>query len=166
MRSFPLRLVSNFFQELIWIHTVTANKSMWNESQKHLETSNYPCESVYKLPQYVCLFDLQFYGPVDTIRSSQMWSVILSTLFLGRLPKRLTSKYLLPILLPVTDSCPTWISGRKRMIIEIISWPNLNERYVARTEDQTDDLLNTSWTGNPTYLAGPAHSMSVLDERQ
>ena len=33
----------------------------------------------------------------------------------------------MPILLPVTDNCPTWISGRERMLEEIISLSNLNK---------------------------------------
>ena len=28
------------------------------------------------------------------------------------------------ILSPVTDNCPSWISRRKRMAVEIITWPN------------------------------------------
>ena len=32
------------------------------------------------------------------------------------------------ILLPVTDTCSSWISGRGRMAIEMFSWPSLHER--------------------------------------
>ena len=40
-----------------------------------------------------CLFVLRFYEPVNTtgIKVMSSWSVNLITLFLGRLPKRLTS---------------------------------------------------------------------------
>ena len=48
-------------------------------------------------------------------------SVNLTTLFLDRLPKWLTST--VHIFSPVTDNCPTWISGRDRMAMEMISWP-------------------------------------------
>ena len=36
------------------------------------------------------------------------------------------------ILSPVTDNCPSWISGRERMAVEIISWPiSTKESYRA-----------------------------------
>ena len=39
----------------------------------------------------------------------------------------------MPILLPVTDNCPTWISGRERMAVEMISWPIcMKECFVGR----------------------------------
>lgn len=37
-------------------------------------------------------------------------------------------QYLVPILSPLTDNCLSWISRRMRMVVEIVSWPNLNER--------------------------------------
>ena len=60
------------------------------------------------------------------------------------------------ILLPVTDNCPTWISGTEKMAIEIISWPNHCERYVAGPDDRTHNLLNTSRTSHPTDIVGLA----------
>ena len=45
----------------------------------------------YDYRPMIGLFDLWFYGPFNTLRSCRAWSVILSTLFLGRLLKRLTS---------------------------------------------------------------------------
>ena len=65
------------------------------------------------------LFDILFYGPVNPLRSCWSRSVNLSTLFLGRLPTRLTSTKC-----PVAYNCPSWISGSGKMAIEIISWPN------------------------------------------
>ena len=44
---------------------------------------------------------------------------------------------------PVTDNCPTWISGRERMAIEMISWPISTKECYDRLEDRT---LNTRWT--------------------
>ena len=32
-------------------------------------------------------------------------------------------QYLVHILSPVTDNCPSWISGRERMAVETFSWP-------------------------------------------
>ena len=67
---------------------------------------------------FVCL---RFCDPVNTIVLTS-WSVTLLTLFLGRfrLPKRLLNQYLVHVLSKVTDN---WISGRGRMVVEIISWP-------------------------------------------
>ena len=35
----------------------------------------------------------------------------------------MVNQYLVHILSPVTDNCPTWISGRERMATEMVSWP-------------------------------------------
>ena len=61
---------------------------------------------------------LAFYGPLTLLRSFPVRSVNLSTLFLDK-----PYQYLVHILSPVTDNCPSWISGRERMAVEIISWP-------------------------------------------
>ena len=37
-------------------------------------------------------------------------------------------RYLVHILSPVTDKCSSWISGRRRMAVEMVSWPSLHER--------------------------------------
>ena len=75
---------------------------------------------------YICLcchifyFDL-FYGPVNTFKVMSKQSVNLLTVFLGRLSP--LSSWLVPacILSPVSDNCPSWISGRGRVLIEMIS---------------------------------------------
>ena len=33
------------------------------------------------------------------------------------------NQYLAHIFSPVTDNCPTWISSREKMALEMISWP-------------------------------------------
>ena len=38
------------------------------------------------------------------------------------------NQYLAHILSPLTDNWSSWISGRGRMAVEIISWPNLHEK--------------------------------------
>ena len=103
-----------------------------------------------------CMFVLRFYDPVNIIKVMSSRLANQSTLFLGRLPKRLTSTkcpyfFFLPIHLNlhVTDNCPIWIGGRERLAVEIISWPKF-----LRTEWWTSDLLNTSRTAHPTDLAG------------
>ena len=72
----------------------------------------------------VCLFVLRFYGPVNPMGPCWAWSVYLTTRLLGRLSplKQLTSIVIVHILLPETDNCPSWISGRERMTVENISW--------------------------------------------
>ena len=63
---------------------------------------------------------LVFYGPWTHFRSFRVRSVNLSTLFLGKPPRQFIST-LVHILSPVTDNCPSIISGREGMATEIIS---------------------------------------------
>ena len=65
---------------------------------------------------------LRFKGPVNPMGSCCAQSVYLTTLLLGRISllRRLTS--IVHIFTPETDNCPSWISWRKRMTIENISW--------------------------------------------
>ena len=71
--------------------------------------------------QILCLFVLQFYGPVNPMGSCRARSVPNHT-FTGQAwsSKRLTS--IVHILSPETDNCPSWISRRERMTVENISW--------------------------------------------
>ena len=68
-------------------------------------------------------------------------------------------QYLVPILSPVTDNCPSWISGRMRMVVEFFSWPNLDERmwpdrgWNQRPLDSQSDSLPTA-LGGPPVLHG------------
>ena len=63
------------------------------------------------------------------------------------------NQYLVLILSPVTDNCSTWISGRERLIIEMISWPiSTKERCLTGgsnpwPEYQTDAhrILSERW---------------------
>ena len=68
---------------------------------------------------YCGMLVLRFYGPVNPMGSCWAWSVYLTTRLLGRLSP-VTS--IVHILLPETDNCPSWISGRERMTVENISW--------------------------------------------
>ena len=84
-----------------------------------------------KAPRYLLdLFVLRFNGPVKTINVISSRSVNLSTLFLWQASKAV-NQYQVPILSPVAVNCLTWIRGRERMAVGIISWPNLHKRYVA-----------------------------------
>ena len=53
------------------------------------------------------------------------------------------------ILSPVTDNCSSWISGRRRMAVEMFSWPSLHER-MCRT-----------WGSNSGPLACQANSLPI-----
>ena len=48
------------------------------------------------------------------------------------------------------------------MAVEIISWPNLYERYLAGPEDRTRDHLNTSQTAHPTDIVGPTVTVTIV----
>ena len=59
-------------------------------------------------------------------------------------------QYWVQILSPVTVNCPSWISGRDRMAVEII----LLRKNVAGREDWTRDHPHTRWTRIlPSYRA-------------
>ena len=65
----------------------------------------------------------------------------------------------MPILSPVTDNCPSWISGRERKVIEIFSWPNLNKRKFCRTwrlNPQPSPYQADGWGEHPIQLLCPA----------
>ena len=44
-----------------------------------------------------------------------------------------------------TDSCPSWISGRERMIVENISWSISRKNVAGPGRDPNSNLLITSW---------------------
>ena len=64
------------------------------------------------------------------MRSCRVRSVYLTTLLLGRLSPLNALTSIVYILSPETDKYPSWISGRKRMAVENISWSNLHERIL------------------------------------
>ena len=70
------------------------------------------------------------YGPSTHFRPFRARSVNLATLF-PRQASNAVYQYLVPFLSPVTDNCPSWISGRVRMVVEMFLWPNLNENKMA-----------------------------------
>ena len=86
---------------------------------------------------------LRFYSTVNTIGSCKAWSVYLTTLT-GQVQssKRLTS--IVHILSPKTDNCPSWTSGRERMMIENISWSNIHIRMLQTRRGRTHNLMITS----------------------
>ena len=82
----------------------------------------FPSSDKKHTQEYVCLFVLRFYGPVNLMGSCRAWSVYQTTLFLGRLSPLSGWPVLVHILSPETDNCPSWISGRVIMTIQNISW--------------------------------------------
>ena len=63
------------------------------------------------------------------------------------------------ILLQETDNCPSWISGRERMTIENISWPNLKKECCRPGGGRTCNLLIAS--GTRIQLSHRVHLMST-----
>ena len=80
----------------------------------------------------------------------------LTTLFLRKPPNQFISTWC-TFFSPVTDNCSSWISGRGRMAVEIISWPNLHGRMCQMWGSNSGppacqgDML-------PTELPYPAYS--------
>ena len=77
--------------------------------------------------------------------------IYLTILLLGRLSP---STSIVHILLPETDNCPSWISGRERMTTENISWSNLHERMVHsknKSNHLVYSVLSLVLIGKPRY---------------
>ena len=67
------------------------------------------------------------------------------------------------ILSPITDNCPTWISSKNKMAVDMISWPIYTKECFAGLEDQTCDRLNTRQTCvRPSYQARLYHFQQPL----
>lgn len=65
--------------------------------------------------------DVVFYGPSTQVRSVLARSITDDTLFLGRPRLLAVNQYYVHILSSVAGKCPSRISGRERMAVEIIS---------------------------------------------
>ena len=100
-----------------------------------------------------------FYGPSTHFRSFQARSVNLATLFLGKPPRQFTSTYVY-ILSPVTDNCSSWISRRRRMDVEMFSWPSLHKR-MCRTWGSNSGPLACQANTLPIELPCPANQNGV-----
>ena len=65
------------------------------------------------------------------------------------------------IISPVTDNCPTWVSARERMAIEMISWP-ISTKECCRTEGSNPRPHENSSYMHPTELQpGPFSDISI-----
>ena len=71
------------------------------------------------LKSSVCLFVLRFYGPINYKGHVEPVSLPIHTV--PGHASEVVNQYKVTILSPVTDNCPTWISGRERMTVEIVS---------------------------------------------
>ena len=96
-------------------------------------------------------FKLRLSGPVNSLGSCQMQSVNIFTLFLGRLSP--LSPELVHIILSVTDKCTSWITGSRRMTVEIISWSiSMKIMWLSLGSNsqaldlQSDTLPNMLWS--------------------
>ena len=88
-----------------------------------------------------------FYGQVNPKGSCRARSVYLNTLLLGRLnPLSGYITSIVHILLPETDMCPSWISGRERMAEENILWSISTKECCRSGGGWTHNLLITSRT--------------------
>ena len=70
-------------------------------------------------------------------------------------------QYLVSILAPVTDNCPSWISRRERMVVEMFSWPNLNERMFCQTWGSNPQLSAYLADMHPIELPRPAWDIKL-----
>ena len=103
---------------------------------------------------------LLFYGPSTHFRSIRVRSVNLSTLFLGKPHRQFTSTWF-KFFSPVTDNCPSWISRRERMAVEIISRP-ISMKECCRTWGSNPWASAYQADADPTQLPRPAQASSSL----
>ena len=81
-----------------------------------------------------------------TGQSTHWGHVEFSVLLLGRLSHLSGYPVLSTLLSPETDNCPSWISGRERMIVENISWSISTTECCRPGGGWTRNLLITSRT--------------------
>ena len=62
------------------------------------------------------------------------------------------------ILSPETDNCPSWISGRKRMTVENISWSISTKEYCRPRQELNPRPPVSSRTAHPTEPPRPRYS--------
>ena len=85
-----------------------------------------------------------FYGPSTHFRSFRERSVNLANWSWSSLLGS-SNQYLVHILSPVTDNCSSWIRGRGRMAVEMLSWPSLQKECAGRG-DRTRGRLRAKRT--------------------
>ena len=136
---------------------------MWRLQEKMIKVINrdnffiYFC-ILHTLGVYVCLC-WGFYSPVNPVGSCWARSVYLTTLLLGRLSPLSGLTSIVHILLPETDNCPSWISGRKRITIENISWSKLHERILPTRCGSNPQPPDHQSDVHPTEPPRPAGSI-------
>ena len=96
------------------------------------------------LPTMTVWFGLKFKGPGNPIHVMSNRTGYLTKLFSGQayIQKRLTD--IVQILLPETDSCPSWINKYERMTVENISWSISTKQCWRQGDYQTHCLLITN----------------------
>ena len=68
----------------------------------------------------------------------------------------------MPFLSPVNDNCPSWISGRVRMVVEFFSCPSLNERMWPDRGSNQRPLDSQSDSAARPYREGVIKSGRLL----
>ena len=127
--------------QILWsecIEYVGKYKMCWSEKKVNSVRFNTDFRAELLIPKYVVV--LGFYDPsthlghfgcgMHTVPGQASYAVY---------------QYLVHILLPVVHNCPSWISGRERMVVEIISLPNSTKEFTGR-EDRTRDPPHTRRT--------------------
>ena len=102
----------------------------------------------------VCLFVLEFYGPVNPMGSCRARSVDLITLLLSRLNPLSGKTSIVHFFRQKLTTAP-WISGRERTIVEKYFMINLHDRMLPTRRGRTRNLLGTS-RALPTKPPRPA----------
>ena len=101
---------------------------------------------------------MRLYGQVNPVGSCRAQSVYLTTLFLDRLsPLRGLQPVLVHIISPETDNCPSWISGRERMIVKNMSW-SISWKECCRTRWESPVWRTSGWAtkvGNSQSSVNP-----------
>ena len=99
----------------------------------------------------------------NSISVIQRWSVSLLTCSWAGLDPAV-SRFRVHILLPVTHNCPSWISGRGRITIEIISW-SIFKKVMSPGCGSNTWTLDLQSGMLPTVLRSPALFLVLTDSR-
>ena len=109
---------------------------------------------VNTVAEHFLLFGLWFNVPINSYGLVET-AVHLTILFSwASLTKRLSSTSCMHILVFVTDNNPSWISGRRRMTVEIISWSISTKAWdqagIQLTNPGSAIRLATNWATRPS----------------
>ena len=110
-------------------------ETWWEASEQHRDSKFLKSFCSYIQDGHHRLFVLGFYSPVNPMGLCRARSVLSNHIFTGQAKSSKWLTSIVHILLPETDNCPSWISGRERMTSENISWSNLHERILLKRRE-------------------------------